>query len=67
MVPVVTDVTTLPPVSSTLTTGCTARATPVASDALGSVVTTSFEGAPTVTLTVVETAAVSDPSENVTV
>ena len=45
-VPVLSPVSTLPPESSTLTTGCWLSAAPEASLALGEVVMTSLEAAP---------------------
>ena len=45
-VPELTEVTTLPPESSTLTTGCGARAAPLFSVCQGSVVMTSWVAAP---------------------
>ena len=60
-------VTTLPPESSTLTTGWVARAAPLASVVLGSVVTASWVAAPVETVMVFDTAVVSPPSENVNV
>ena len=45
-VPELTEVTTLPPESSTLTTGCWARAAPLFSVAEGSVVMTSWVAVP---------------------
>ena len=51
-------VTTLPPESSTLTTGWVARATPLASVVLGSVVMTRWVAAPVETVMVLDTAEV---------
>ena len=60
-------VTTLPPESSTETLGWVARAAPLASVALGWVVTASWVAAPVETVMVLDTAVVSPPSENVKV
>ena len=61
------EVTTLPPESSTLTTGCWAKAAPLASVADGWVVITNLVAAPVVTVMVFEVAVESPPSENVRV
>ena len=66
-VPELTEVTTLPPESSTLTTGCWAKAAPLASVADGWVVITNLVAAPVVTVMVFEVAVESPPSENVRV
>ena len=66
-VPELSEVTTLPPESSTWTTGWVARAAPLASVVLGSVAMTSWVAAPVETVMVLDTVVVSAPSENVRV
>ncbi len=66
-VPVLTEVTTLPPESSTLTTGWVPRAAPELRWLEGWVVMTSWVAAPVDTVMVFDTAVVSPPSENVKV
>ena len=66
-VPVLTEVTTLPPESSTLTTGWVARAAPEFAVLEGSAVMTSWVAVPVETVMVFDTAVVSPPSENVKV
>ena len=65
-VPELTE-TTLPPESSTLTTGWVPRAAPEFAVLEGSVVMTSWVAAPVDTVMVFDTAVVSPPSENVKV
>ena len=65
--PEVTLVTTLPPESSTLTTGCWARTTPDAVEVLGSVAMTSFDAVPSVTATLADIAGARAPSLKVSV
>ena len=66
-VPVLIEVTTLPPESSTLTTGWVARAAPEFAVLEGWVVMASWVAAPVDTVMVLDTAVVSPPSENVKV
>ena len=62
-----TEVTTLPPESSTLTTGCWARAAPLFSVAEGSVVMTSWVAAPVAIVMFDEAAEVKPPPVKVRV
>ena len=64
---VLTEVTTLPPESSTLTTGWVPRAAPEFAVVEGWVVMASWVAAPADTVMVFDTAVVSPPSENVKV
>jgi len=66
-VPELTEVTTLPPESSTLTTGWVARAAPELAVLEGWVVMTSWVADPVDTVMVFDTVVVRAPSENVKV
>jgi hypothetical protein len=65
--PVLNEVTTLPPESRTVIAGCWARTAPEDVITLGSVVTTNFAAAPTLTVTALDTAVVRVESVKVKV
>jgi hypothetical protein len=65
----VSEVTMLPPESTTSTTGCGVSATPLTAPAAGAVAKDNFAAAPTETVTVLDAIVVGEsvPSENVNV